>query len=87
MSQVTVTKGDQVRVVPAELADRYRSRGWEQIDSRQPPPATPEPPTDLRPAKSARVEDWRAYAINTLGLPSHEVGSLTKDELIEKAGI
>lgn len=29
MSQVTVTKGDTVRVVPAELADRYKDRGFE----------------------------------------------------------
>jgi hypothetical protein len=28
MSQVTVSKGDTVRVVPAELAERYRDRGF-----------------------------------------------------------
>lgn len=32
MSQVTVSKGDTVRVVPAELADRYRDRGYEVSD-------------------------------------------------------
>jgi broad-specificity NMP kinase len=28
MSQVTVSKDDTVRVVPAELADRYKARGF-----------------------------------------------------------
>lgn len=29
MSQVTVSKGDTVRVVPAELSDRYKARGFD----------------------------------------------------------
>lgn len=72
-----------VRVVPAELAEQYKARGWELIDTTQAPPP-PEPAPDPRPAKSAKVEEWRAYAINVAGLASHEAGALTKDELIEK---
>jgi hypothetical protein len=78
------TSGD-VRVVPVELADRYADRGWELLDQAAPAPAT-EPPPDPRPAKSAKIEEWRAYAINHAGVPSHEAGSLTKDELIERVG-
>lgn len=77
--------GGDVRVVPAELGQRYKDRGWELVDTAD-MSAPAQVPVDARPAKSAKVEEWRAYAINDLGLPSHEVGSLTKDELIARVG-
>lgn len=75
--------GGDVRVVPAELAEQYDARGWEQIAADVPAEA-PAPPPDPRPAKSAKVEEWRAYAINERGMASHEAAALTKDELIER---
>lgn len=75
--------GGDVRVVPAELAGQYEARGWELVDAAQALSAA-EPAPDPRPTKNAKVEEWRAYAINVAGLPSHEVGSMTKDEMIER---
>lgn len=74
-----------VRVVPVELCDWYERRGWERVEDNTPEPA-PQPETDPRPAKTAKVDEWRAYAINHAGVPSYEAAELNRDELIKRVG-
>ena len=40
--QVTVSKGDDVRVIPAELAKRYQERGWKKTTSTPKPAKSPD---------------------------------------------
>lgn len=71
MSQVTVSKGDTVRVVPAELADRYRNRGFD---------VTPVAPAeDTSELKGAALDE----ALEAAGLPKTGSAAEKRQRLAE----
>lgn len=93
-----VRNGDIV-TVPDVLNGRYAADpAYEPVDdepvllhpaggpSGLSPRAPDQPQVDKKPHRNAPIADWRAYAINDCGVPSHEAGSMTKPELIKKVG-